>query len=431
MNIIYMHSHDTGRYIEPYGHAVPTPNVMAFAREGVLFRHAYCAGPTCSPSRSALLTGMVPHSNGMIGLAHRGFSLNNYDQHVVRQLKGLGYETVLCGVQHEAADASSIGYRHILAKSAGSDKDDLHNAALAAEYIQASGKKQPFFLSFGMFNTHRDFPELDGTINPDYVIPPFPLADTAENRKDTAAYMMSARTMDACVGIVLEAVRSSGLEDDTLIIYTTDHGPAFPRMKCNLYDTGIGVSLIMKHPSFSNGRAVDGLVSHIDLLPTIYDMIGVEAPGHTQGVSLLPLLQNKTDSVRSEVFAEVTYHAAYEPMRCVRTDRYKYIRRFGDRFRPTLANIDDGGSKSFMLQHGLQDEAYCEEMLFDLALDPVERVNLAKDEKYSHVYETMSLRLKEWMEETGDPLLNGPVPFPPGARINLPESLSPRESTFL
>lgn len=431
MNIIYMHSHDTGRYIEPYGHAVPTPNVMAFAREGVLFRHAYCAGPTCSPSRSALLTGMVPHSNGMIGLAHRGFSLNNYDQHVVRQLNGLGYETVLCGVQHEAADASSIGYHHILAKSAGSDKDDLHNAALAAEYIQASSKKQPFFLSFGMFNTHRDFPELDGTINPDYVIPPFPLADTAENRKDTAAYMMSARTMDACVGIVLEAVRSSGLEDDTLIIYTTDHGPAFPRMKCNLYDTGIGVSLIMKHPSFSNGRAVDGLVSHIDLLPTIYDMIGIEAPEQIQGVSLLQLLQNKTDSVRSEVFAEVTYHAAYEPMRCIRTDRYKYIRRFGDRFRPTLANIDDGGSKTFMLQHGLQDEAYSEEMLFDLALDPVERVNLANDEKYSHVYETMSLRLREWMEETGDPLLNGPVPFPAGARINLPDSLSPRESTFL
>ena len=111
MNILYLHTHDTGRYIQPYGYAVSTPNLMNLAREGTLFRQAYCAGPTCSPSRAGLLTGMSPHSCGMLGLAHRGFRLYDYHQHLARFLGDHGYETVLCGVQHEAPDPGMIGYR--------------------------------------------------------------------------------------------------------------------------------------------------------------------------------------------------------------------------------------------------------------------------------------------------------------------------------
>src|SRR5260370_33111067 len=79
-NIIYIHSHDTGRYLEPYGHAVPAPNLQRLARQGVLFRQAFNAGPTCSPSRASLLTGMCPHSNGMFGLAPRGVVRHDYHQ---------------------------------------------------------------------------------------------------------------------------------------------------------------------------------------------------------------------------------------------------------------------------------------------------------------------------------------------------------------
>lgn len=102
MNIIYMHTHDSGRYLEPYGYAIPTPNLMQLAREGVLYRNAYCAGPTCSPSRAALVTGMMPHSNGMIGLAHRGNSLTRPETHMAQYFGAQGYETVLSGIQHEA-----------------------------------------------------------------------------------------------------------------------------------------------------------------------------------------------------------------------------------------------------------------------------------------------------------------------------------------
>jgi arylsulfatase A-like enzyme len=96
-NIIYLHSHDSGRYLQPFGHAVPTPNLQRLASEGVLFRRAFSAAPTCSPSRSALLTGQCPHRNGMLGLAHRGFSMNDYSKHILHTLRPAGYRSVLAG----------------------------------------------------------------------------------------------------------------------------------------------------------------------------------------------------------------------------------------------------------------------------------------------------------------------------------------------
>ena len=86
-NILYIHSHDTGRYIQPFGYAFDTPNLQKLAEEGVLFRHCHCANPTCSPSRASLLTGTYPHQNGMFGLAHRGWRLNDYHEHILHTLR--------------------------------------------------------------------------------------------------------------------------------------------------------------------------------------------------------------------------------------------------------------------------------------------------------------------------------------------------------
>ncbi len=108
MNILYLHTHDTGRYIQPYGYAVPTPNLMKLASEGTLVRQAFCAGPTCSPSRAAMLTGMNPHSCGMTGLAHRGFKLNDYSKHLAAFLGRQGYETVLCGRIYNEGKPSAV-----------------------------------------------------------------------------------------------------------------------------------------------------------------------------------------------------------------------------------------------------------------------------------------------------------------------------------
>ena len=121
-NILYIHSHDTGRYIQPYGHAVETPNLQRLAEEGVLFRQNFCVNPTCSASRSALVTGTYPHENGMLGLAHRGFALNDYGEHVIHTLRREGYQTALAGVQHVASQHEDevfwkiIGYDEYLDK---------------------------------------------------------------------------------------------------------------------------------------------------------------------------------------------------------------------------------------------------------------------------------------------------------------------------
>lgn len=430
MNILYLHTHDTGRYIEPYGHRVPTPHLMELAKSGFLFRNAYCAAPTCSPSRSALLTGITPHENGMLGLAHRGFQLADYNRHLVRFLNEHNFETVLCGVQHEAPKEEMIGYQRILHDSDA--KDDLRNAEKAADYIKNRTSGKPFFLSFGMFNTHRDFPEISADIHPDYVLPPFPMADTKQNREDMAAYISSAGIVDRCVGQVLEALTEAGLDEETFILFTTDHGIAFPRMKCNLYDTGIGVSLIIRNPKAKScGRAIDSLVSQLDVFPTLCDVLGLKKPEWLQGISFLPLMEGEKDSIRNEIYSEVTYHAAYEPMRCIRTERFKLIRFFDHHTRAAVpANMDDGLSKTFLFSHGYLDEEREKDMLFDLYLDPVERVNLIHDTRYQDIYMDLKTRLDQWMRETKDPLLQGRVPRPKGARINRLESLSPREVNY-
>lgn len=442
MNILYIHTHDSGRYFDPYGHAIDTPSITALAREGTAFRQAYSAAPTCSPSRAALLTGMSPHSCGMLGLAHRGFSLNNYDNHIVNQLNREGYETALCGIQHVADPCEKIGYQRVLDEwdfDMSKDFDfntieyDISNAHKAADYfMQKKTGEKPFFLSFGMFNTHRVYPPADSNINPDYIHPPYPLKDSASNREDFAGYITSARTVDNCINIIMKALKASGLREETIIIFTTDHGIAFPEMKSTLYDTGIGVTLIVDYPgNRMKGSISDALVSHIDIYPTLCELTGMEKPEWLEGRSLLPLMEKKTDLIREEVFSEVTYHAAYEPMRSIRTDRYKLIKRFDSNVSVIPSNMDDCSAKDLLLDSGYCNLPHAKEMLFDLDIDPLERVNLVDSVEYKEIFDTLSKRLVSWMVETNDPLLNGPVPLPPGAIANKQSCISPDEQNFV
>lgn len=422
-NILYLHSHDTGRYIQPYGFAVPTPNLQKFAEQGTLFRNAFCANPTCSPSRACLLTGQYAHSNGMTGLAHRGFALNDYGHHMARHLQTQGYYAALSGMQHVAAGTGepwkTIGYDEYLGPAG---QAHLH----AANWLAAK-PKQPFFLAVGFGETHRRFPEASQLDNPNYVRPPLPLPDTPETRQDMANYITCARELDRKMGAVLDALATTGLAENTLVILTTDHGIAFPSMKCNLYDHGTGVMLMLRGPQCPEGRAVDSLASQVDLFPTVCDIAGVPHPDWLQGTSLLPLLTGEADSVRDEVFAEVNYHASYEPMRAVRTARWKYIRRYDDRARPVLPNSDDSPSKKLWMNAGWNERPRPAEQLHDLVFDPNEADNLADRPGHEDVLADMRQRLDRWMRDTGDPLLAGPVPAPAGAKVNDPDGISPQE----
>lgn len=433
-NILYIHSHDTGRYIEPYGYAIPTPHLQRLAEQGVLFRKAFCAAPTCSPSRAALLTGQSSHSAGMLGLAHRGFSLKDYNQHLVSYLKNLGYETALAGVQHVAKHHSTIGYDQWLTDGVDYRIADYMLPNID-QYLKTKrdSSDQPFFLSVGFVETHRQFRPVTSLEDPRYTLPPAHIPETPETRLDMAEFKSSARVYDNAVGEVLAMLDRYGLAENTLVISTTDHGIPFPKMKCNLTDHGMGVMLIMRGPGgFSGGQVVDAMVSHIDIFPTICELLGSDKPEWLQGESLLQTLHHPTQEIHEAVYGEVTYHAAYEPKRAVRTPRYKYIRHF-DTFETTvLPNCDDGYAKSELTKNGWANHIVAKEYLYDLVFDPAENNNLVNLPEYQQVLVDMRHKLTEWMERTNDPILEGlPVPAPKGAEINPQEQESPNQKTII
>ena len=423
-NILYIHSHDTGRYLSPFGHNVPTPNLKKLAAEGVLFRQAFSAAPTCSPSRACLLTGQYAHQNGMLGLAHRGFAMNDYRKHMLHTLRDGGYHSVLAGLQHIADKPEKIGYDELLRPR------NTHAAEVTPVAVAFLDRKpkDPFFLDVGFFETHREYPKPTAADDPRYLLPPAPIPDTPATRADMAGFHASARILDDAVGKVLEALERNGLAENTLVISTTDHGVAFPRMKCNLTDAGWGVSLILRGPGvFSGGKVCDAMVSHLDVFPTVCELAGVKPPAWLEGRPLTPLLRGEAAQVREEAFAEVNYHASYEPQRAVRTARWKYIRRYGDRVAPVLPNCDDSPSKSLWLDSGWRGQAQEPEQLYDLIFDPAEQHNLARDPASAEARREMRGRLDAWMKRTGDPLLKGRVAAPPGAKVNPEDGTSPKE----
>ena len=407
-NVLYLHSHDTGRYIQPYGHAIPTPHLQRFAEQGVLFRQAFCANPTCSPSRAALLTGQWAHCCGQLGLRHRGFAMPDLTRTLPAWLRRHGYRTALIGIQHIAGNADEI-------RAAGYDEKFEGEA----DAWLAGRPREPFFLDVGFFETHRHGigfnPPLDGQtpVDPRYVRPAPTVPDTPATRADMAAFMDTARRLDTNMGAVLAALDRHGYADNTLVIITTDHGIAFPGMKCHLTDHGLGVMLMLRGPGFTGGRVVDEMVSHVDVFPTVCETLGLPKPAWLQGQSLWQPCD--------EIFAEVNYHAAYEPQRAVRTKRHKYIRRYNGRTRPVLPNIDDSPSKDVWLTG---NPTRCAEELYDLVADPGETRNLAGNDG---MLAEMRARLDRWMRTTNDPLLAGPIPLPAGARVNDPDGRSPNE----
>jgi N-sulfoglucosamine sulfohydrolase len=423
LNILYIHSHDTGRYVQPYGYQVPTPNIQLLADQGVLFRKAFCAAPTCSGSRASLLTGQYCHNNGMLGLAHRGWSLNDYGEHLIHPLREVGYRSVMIGEQHISEDPEVIGYDEVI------EVDSHHATDVAPITIEAlSTASEPFFFSVGFFETHRQFRAPTSVRDSLYSLPPANLPDTPETRRDMAAFKASARSLDQGIGAVLNGLYEFGLADRTLIICTTDHGLAFPGAKATLFDRGTGVMLIMRGPGgFIGGKVYDAMVSHLDIYPTLCELAGAEKPDFLQGASLLPLVHDQVERIHDEVFTEVTFHAAYEPTRAVRTERWKYIRRFDDDPHPVLANSDDSASKETLVRAGWGEQAVGREQLYDLVLDPNEVRNLAEDPAHSEVLGQLRTRLTAWMEQTDDPLLEGPVPVPSGAVVNDPSQASPND----
>ncbi|WP_130891277.1 sulfatase [Fusobacterium ulcerans] len=435
MNVIYINTHDSGRMLSPYGYDIPTENLKKLAEDSVVFTNAFCAGPTCSPSRAALLTGTFPHQNGMLGLAQRGFSLYNPEKHLANFLKNNGYNTCLCGIQHEYGwyldleknGLHNLGYNEILTTDSKSfKKEELHlwdrnNAVEVVKWLDNYNEEKPFLLSFGMHSTHRPYPvEVAEFIDERYVVPPYPITNNEENRHDHAQYMTTAHYADENIKMIVDALKRNNLYENSIIIFTTDHGLALPFNKCNLTDTGIGVSLIIKVPNAdSNGKVVDSLVSQIDVFPTLCELLNLNKPDYLEGKSFAEAFVDNKAVLDEYIFAEVNFHTSYEPVRCVRTKHYKYIKYYDETWnKVNLSNMDESVPKDFLMNNGLKEKVKYREGLFDLYYDPTERNNLVEDSKYKEVLEKLRKVLLEKQVKTDDPILKGALEIKKGYKVN-------------
>ena len=414
-DVVLMTTHDIGRHLHCYGiGSVASPNLDRLASQGVMFTNAFCTAPQCSPSRASLATGRYPHNNGVLGLAHHGFDWELAVPHAAAMLAGSGFETHLFGGQHVSLHPERLGFAHIHAPD--HSRGNATGESIAAgveEALRGAGDKR-LYLEINFEETHRPYPVLSAEqlrdARPD--IPRY-LPAGPEATGELAALEVAIAQMDSAVGRVLGALEAAGRAENAIVLFTTDHGLAMPRAKCTLYDPGLEVALIARWPQgdLRTGEA-PALVSNIDVLPTLLHCAGQEIPKNVQGSTLLPLMRGEKESHRDAIFGEKTFHSYYDPMRCVRTSRHKYIRNFETAFAVEVPGDIQAGA-TFRANPSLysRDRPSVVE-LYDLESDPLEQHNLAGAPKLRDVERELSARLWRWMRETDDPLLQGPVASP-------------------
>ncbi|MFT4127566.1 MAG: sulfatase [Gordonia sp. (in: high G+C Gram-positive bacteria)] len=413
-NVILIHWHDLGRHLACYGaDGVVSPHLDRLAAAGIRFADAHATAPLCSPARGSLFTGQYPHRNGLVGLAHHGFAYRPGVRTLPAILGESGYHTVLFGMQHESTDPTGIGFDTVDVSESRCDYVVAESAAWLRHH-QASGDGRPFLLTAGFFETHRPYPadEYPPADTADIEVPGF-LPDTADVRDDLAGLHASITKADAAVGRLLDTVAELGLEENTWIVFVTDHGLAFPRAKSTLYAEGTGIALIIAPPAARMVRphVYEDLFSGVDLTPTLLDLLGVALPADVDGDSHATelLAAGVTNGagpqpVRTEVFTEKSYHDAYDPIRAVRTKAYSYIENYAD--RPALLLpldiADSPSARSLDAASTSADRPHAE--LYDLSSDPHERNNLIGDPDHEEVRADLAGRLARWRAATGDVL---------------------------
>jgi len=381
-NILFCFADDWGRYASIYAtlekqpslnQVVKTPNIDRVARAGVLFRNAFVNAPSCTPSRSSLLSGRYFFNTGrgaILQTAEWDSSIPSYP-HLLRDA---GYhigETYKVWSPGTPVDAPFGAGKYAYEKAGNLPNNFSENmtkmmsdglsleAARAKIYDQVRANfeafladrkaGQPWHYWFGPTTTHRRWIKGSGKrlwgIEPDALkgkLPPF-LPDVPEVREDVADYLGEAQAWDAYVGVLLKKLEESGDLENTLIVVSGDHGmPGVTNGKCNLYDFGVGVAMAARLPKWMGGkpgRVVDDLISLVDLAPTFLEAAGVSAPAGMNARSFLDVLRSdksgQIDAGRTWVISGRERHVAFAndnnlpyPQRALRTREFLYIRNF-------------------------------------------------------------------------------------------------------
>lgn len=432
-NIIHYICHDLGQELGCYQKPISSPNLDAFAAEGVQFVNAFCNSPACSPARGCLMTGQYAHVSGGIGLAHMGWPLPQEARTIVDYLNDAGYETAHVGLNHER----HAGHNRYQVDEERTWDDWQADRAVdkALTYLKGrEGKSGPFYLNIGSHEVHASAYQrkadtvYGGPVPDDDVFVPLYSPDVPGMRKEMGRFQAAIRFMDQQVGRLLQAIDDLGFRDNTIVLFTTDHGISNNRAKGTLYDRGVEVALMMRLPGgTAAGTRVTDLVQHIDVLPTLLEAAGVQRPDALQGRSFWPLLTGGDYTPHEQVFIERNFHGqkpegqkdyadVYDPVRSVRTPEYHYIRWTKPEawHKPWMpwetASAADSDTASTDGRYKPNPEPRAAEELYHITHDPLECIDVAQRPEYRAVKADLKARLEQWMTDTKDFALTGEPP---------------------
>lgn len=434
-NIIFMVSDDHGTdAIGCYGNPViRTPHLDKLAAEGVRFTNAYCTSASCSASRSAIMTGMYNHAIGHYGHAHDYHHFSTFDtiKSLPLYLSEAGYRTARIGKYHLAPE--SVYYFDEVLKC--DPRSTVEMADLCKPLMEQS---DPFFLYFCFDDPHRGDPfqsdpwyepnnfgnkpggypgEAVDTYSPDEVLVPDFLPDTNESRAELAEYYQSVSRIDQGIGRLLEHLKASGKEENTVIIYISDNGIAFAGAKTTVYDPGIRLPFILKTPWQENkGIVNNAMLSWVDLTPTILDIAGIDPLKLIlHGKSFKGILEQEKPEGWDKIYASHTFHeiTMYYPMRVVQDRRYKLIWNVAWQLPYPFAS-DLWASSTWQGVYRREETRYGKRTvdaylhrpefeLFDMVNDPDEIVNLSVKPEHKELLEKMKKDLKDFQGRTRDP----------------------------
>lgn len=442
VNIVLIVADDQGREsLGCYGNTkIKTPNMDQLASDGVRFTNSFCTTASCAASRSVILTGMHNHTNGTYGHTHgkHHFSCFADVTTLPSILNDAGYRTACIGKKHYAP-LSAFPFQADLESESKCGRDDVGMAESCRGFIAG---KEPFFLYMCSYNPHRDgrvleshpckpnrfgnpdssFPnDVEMTYSDDEVEVPHFLPDTPETRAELAQYYQSVSRLDRGIGRLVKILKEENKYEDTLIIYISDNGAAFPASKTNLYDPGMNLPCIVKSPMRRGGGTdCDALITWADITPTIVDFAGAACnPESFFGKSFRAVIDEKSPKDwRDEIYASHSFHGItnYYPMRVIRSKKYKFIWNIASPLTYSCASdLWDSATWQAALRNKSEIfgkrrmDAYLHRPrfeLYDLEKDPCELSNLAGKSEFKEKVDSFCSKLKDFQKATNDPWLH-------------------------
>jgi uncharacterized sulfatase len=397
------------------GEQVETPNIDRLAEDGLTFDRAYVSEAMCKPSRAALYTGMYPVRTGVVWnhaptrKGTRGFT---------HYLEQLGYRVGLAGKKHIDLPFTRVGgvTGGAVAREATFSSDEIKD-------FLSDEKQRPFCLVTAFTLPHGPWTEGNpDQFNPDQLsLPPY-LVSTEKTREQYAKYLAEIEVLDQQMGRLLDVLEKMGQEEDTLVLFTSEQGSAFPGAKWTCWNPGVHTSLVVRWPRrVDGGQRTDALVQYVDVLPTLMEVAGGDPEKHDfDGKSFLPVLLGNRDEHRE--YAYFMHNNVPEgppfPIRGVTDGEYHYIRNLTPERSYLEKHIASGeyahtywfswvkkastGSKRAIdrLQRFISRPA---EELYYIPDDPHNMRNLANDSSHDARRQRLSRQLDTWMKEQGDP----------------------------